>query len=190
MSSQFSKAALIRFLDVAIQQGLVNANTGGGWKAACGRILEDVADTDDIRSIDFKTAVVRYNNKHPGELSPNSLREYERRLGVITKEFVSYTSDPARYKPRSRGPALGNGKNDEAKQGSGPRPKTAQRAEQQAALPEAPSRPAVAAGLSLEFPMRPDFLAQVVVPRDMKVDEARRFSAFIMTLASDFSPGA
>jgi hypothetical protein len=43
-------------------------------------------------------------------------------------------------------------------------------------------------GLSLEFPMRPDFLAQVVIPRDMSKDEARRFTAFVMTLAHDFVP--
>jgi len=36
--------------------------------------------------------------------------------------------------------------------------------------------------------MRPDFLAQVVIPRDMKVDEAKRLSRFILTLALDFQP--
>ena len=36
--------------------------------------------------------------------------------------------------------------------------------------------------------MRPDFLAQVVIPRDMKVVEARRFSRFILTLAQDYQP--
>lgn len=51
-------------------------------------------------------------------------------------------------------------------------------------------RPGAIAGLSLEFPMSPDFLAQIVVPRDMKAGEARRLSRFIMALAHDYEPKA
>ena len=40
-------------------------------------------------------------------------------------------------------------------------------------------------GLALSYPLRPDFLAQVVIPRDMTVSEARRLSAFVMTLTVD-----
>jgi hypothetical protein len=54
-------------------QSLLNANTARGWTAACVRILEDVADTDDTRKIDVPTAIKRYHNKHPGDLKGNSL---------------------------------------------------------------------------------------------------------------------
>jgi hypothetical protein len=40
----------------------------------------------------------------------------------------------------------------------------------------------------LEYPLRPDRSAQVVVPRDLTVDEARRMGAFLLTLAVDFRP--
>jgi hypothetical protein len=43
-------------------------------------------------------------------------------------------------------------------------------------------------GISLDFPLRDDFLAQVIVPRDLKVNEARRLCAFVMTLAGDYEP--
>ena len=46
------------------------------------------------------------------------------------------------------------------------------------------------AGISLEYPLRPDLLAQVVVPRDLTVEEARRMGAFLVTLAVDFRPAS
>ncbi len=39
-------------------------------------------------------------------------------------------------------------------------------------------------GLALPYPMAPDFMAQVVVPRDMTDHEARKLCAFVMTLAT------
>jgi len=42
--------------------------------------------------------------------------------------------------------------------------------------------------MSLDFPLRSDLLAQVVVPRDLTVEEAHRMGAFLETLAIDFRP--
>lgn len=36
--------------------------------------------------------------------------------------------------------------------------------------------------LVLPFPVRPNYIAQVVLPKDLTVDEARRLSVFIMAL--------
>jgi hypothetical protein len=41
-------------------------------------------------------------------------------------------------------------------------------------------------GIELAYPLRPDLLAQVIVPRDLTVEEARRMGAFLVTLAVDF----
>jgi hypothetical protein len=43
-------------------------------------------------------------------------------------------------------------------------------------------------GIALHYPLRADTLAQVVVPRDLTVEEARRMGAFLLTLAVDFRP--
>jgi hypothetical protein len=42
--------------------------------------------------------------------------------------------------------------------------------------------------MALEYPLRSDLLAQVVVPRDLTVEEAQRMGAFLLTLAVDFKP--
>jgi hypothetical protein len=39
--------------------------------------------------------------------------------------------------------------------------------------------------LCMPFPLRPGYLAQVVVPRDMTRDEAERLCAFVNSLAHD-----
>jgi hypothetical protein len=179
MDAEFSKSALKTYLDTAQAQGLVNQNTLAGWKSAQTKILEDVPDTTDVRTIDLKTQIRRYNNSHPGVLSPASLQAYEKRLAVVIEEFTKYQTDPAAYKGRGRNPTASA--NAVKKADTKITPKTGV-----ASIQESPdSIVVVTSGLSLEFPMRNDFLAQVVVPRNMTHAEAVRFTRFIMTLAQD-----
>ena len=84
----YSKASLMRFFDVVVDQGLMNPNTARGWSAACSRILEDIPDANDVRSIDVLTAVKRYHNKHPGQLKGTVLKEYQRRLTTALADFT------------------------------------------------------------------------------------------------------
>jgi hypothetical protein len=42
--------------------------------------------------------------------------------------------------------------------------------------------------LVYDVPLRSDFFAQVVVPRDLTAQEAQRLGAFLLTLAVDVSP--
>ncbi len=186
MSSDYSKNALMRFLDAVVAKGLMNANTAGGLKAACTKILDDVADGEDVRGIDVNTAVIRYNNRNPGVLAPNSLAEYQRRVSRAIQDFVRWVEDPAAFKPRSRAATMKNGRKAEAK------PEKSAVREQNEPPFSVHASPSVStsAGLPLSYPLRPDFLAQVVIPRDLTVEEARRLGAFLMTLAADFRPPA
>jgi hypothetical protein len=43
--------------------------------------------------------------------------------------------------------------------------------------------------MAMQYPLREDFIAQVLLPRGMTSEEARRLCAFIRTLAVDFVPG-
>ena len=44
--------------------------------------------------------------------------------------------------------------------------------------------------LALDFPLRPDFMAQVVVPRNLTAAEAKRLCAFLLTLPQPEKPDA
>jgi hypothetical protein len=193
----YSKAALERFLNTAGDQGLLNSNTVSGWKYAVARILEDYAMGDDMRAVDPGTAVKRYHHKHPGVMKGTSLKEYERRLTRALADFKVFVDDPTKYAGRGRGPteATGNGAKAKTKKSGKPikvegpievmNVPTFNRLAELAATGVVPS---AIVGLRLEFPMRSDFLATVMVPRDMKIHEARRFADFIMTLAENYVP--
>lgn len=183
MSSDYSKSALMKFLETVVSKGLMNSNTASGLKAACTKILDDVAGTDDVRGIDVNTAVIRYNNRNPGILAPNSLAEYQRRVSRAISDFIRWAENPAGFKPRSRGAPTKNGRKTEGKPG-----KRVIAHEQPTAASPAHVTFGSTAGLPLSFPLRPDFLAQVVIPRDLTAEEARRLGAFLLTLAADFRP--
>lgn len=184
-----NKAGLIQFVEMITKRGFINANTGNGWKAAVGKILSDVDDTEDVRKIDVPTAIRRYNNLHPGELAPPSLLQYEKRVKIAIEQYQSYVADPTKYKAPAR-PL--------------PTDKPVRKADKVARPPvngtvtdvtvienaptriEAPKATALAteSNLVLPFPLRADYLAQIVIPRDLKKDEADRLCAFIQALAT------
>jgi hypothetical protein len=183
----FSKRALMAFLDTAIAKGRINANTGSGMRAACKKILEQVADDDDVRRIDIQAAVVQYNNRHPGVLSPESLRVYESRARAAIENLVQSITDPTGYKPPAKASAqkARRGESKPAKEG-GSKPAPAPAKEEPEHSPPSHQRfVATDTSLAMPFPLRPTFLAQVVIPRDLTKDEARRLSAFIDSLAHD-----
>lgn len=190
-----TKSGLLRFVDMITSKGWVNVNTGSSWKAAVKKLLGDVPDDEDVRQIDVKSQVLRYNNLHPGDLSPESLKTYEKRVAAAIQQFISYKTDPSNYKAPSRG--LPNGKSDKPEQ----RKRAAFKSDQAAETPAATASPdqtrvevdhtapktiggtSTGVNLALPFPLRPGHLAQIVIPLDMTKDEADRLCAFIQTLA-------
>lgn len=184
----FSAKALVEFAEMLETRGLAKPNTARGYKVAVVKILDGLAppEAEDVRSVDVPRAVRRFNNMHPGELSPLSLREYQRRVQSLIAEFVKYHADPTTYTGISRDVG-GEGKltvkrrRVRLKTPGAPGPGVV------VEIPERVDAPRLAA-ISLDFPLRPDFLAQVVIPRDLKADEARRLCAFVMTLAADYEP--
>lgn len=187
MDTSYSRASLLTFLDTLGTKGLANANTAQSLRVSCGKILVDLSDAEeaDVRKVDVGLAIRKFNNKNPGALSPSSLAEYQRRVTLAIREFDLYQGNPTGYKGIGRQPSRSeNGEKPTAKKkeplSKGAPAKHAERG--------APSAPTTSAGLSHTFPMRSDFLAQLVLPRDMKTAEAQRLCAFIRALAADFAP--
>lgn len=178
---QFNKAGLLKFIDLNIEKGWVNSNTGGGWKAAVRKILEAVGPEDDLRQIDIKSEIHKYANKHPGVLSADSLNQYEKRIALALDQFVKFKKDPTTYKPIGRAPTTSKAPRKE-KLAPGP---SASSADSSDSPP--PTKPvtgmATDTSLAMPFPLRAGFLAQIVIPRDLTKDEAVRLCAFIHTLA-------
>ncbi len=187
----YSKASLQRFLETAERQGFFNANTLGGMKSAVAKLLEDT-DAEDMRKVDVKVATIRYHNKHPGDLSPSSLGTYEQRLKRVIEEFGKYNQDPTGYKPFSK-PVSKTTADRPARAGK------ARKEDDAVVEAEVISRNTgvltfdslartTPTAMAMEYPIRDNFMAQVILPRGMTSEEARRLCAFIRTLAVDFSP--
>ena len=181
----YSRAALARFIEFVVAKGLVHPATAQGWRVATSKVLEDLtpAESEDVRRIDVEATFKGFLNRYPGRLSPASVGEYRRRVGRAIEEFVRWMEDPGTYGFRSPPRAA--------------KADTRRRSETAPASSPSPSRPRPSGpvparpdGIALEYPLRPDLLAQVVVPRDLTVEEARRMGAFLVTLAVDFKPSS
>ena len=183
----YSKAALLKFLESSIEKGWVNANTGGGMKAACGKILELIGDAEDVRNVDVQAAVKQYNNRHPSELSSDSLRVYESRVKKALEAFISSVSEPTKLKWDNKQP-----------NGAAPKKLAAKKKDADsepssvASLAGAPSGviktssslgTPMTTSLTIPYPLRNDFVAQVVIPIGMTPIEARNLAKFIEALA-------
>ncbi len=181
----YSREALARFVDYVVDKGLVNPSTAQGWRVATSKVLEGLSGEEetDVRRIDVDATFKRFLNRHPGRLSPASTGEYRRRVGRAIEEFVSWMENPAGYGSRTAAWAA----RAESRPRSRPRPRPL------TPLPAPPGtqvHPGSPEGIALAFPVRPGFLAQVTVPQDLTVDEARRMGAFLLTLAPEYRPEA
>lgn len=183
----FSKDSLLSFTDLLTSKGLANTNTASALKVAVSKILTDLSpdEESDVRKVDIPLAVRRFNNKNPNALSPNSLGQYQRRVSNAIHEFVRYVENPTSYRGIGGRPPKAAKTENAEHQPTKSRPNTSPTRP----LEVAPAATRASSGLSHAFPLRQDFLAQVVLPRDLKADEAKRLAAFIATLAVDFSAG-
>jgi hypothetical protein len=179
----YSRAALARFVEFVVAKGLVHPATAQGWRVATAKVLEDLppAQVEDVRTIDVEATFKEFLNRYPGRLSPASVGEYRRRVHRAIEEFVRWMADPGSYafRPPARPAKM------EARRrldtGVDPAPISPRRPAERPTLPRPNS-------MALEYPLRSDQLAQVVVPRDLTVEEAQRMGAFLLTLAVDFKP--
>ncbi len=183
----YSRAALARFIEFVVAKGLVHPATAQGWRVATMKVLEDLspAEEEDVRRIDVEATFKNFLNRYPGRLSPASVGEYRRRVHRAIEEFGRWMDDPGSYAFRS---PVRSGR-AEARRRLDPAPGTAD-----GAAMGGPPRPRSGGArqpsnsMALDYPLRSDLLAQVVVPRDLTVAEAERMGAFLLTLAVDFRP--
>jgi len=123
-------------------------------------------------------------NRNPGRLSPASVGEYRRRVGRAIEEFIRWVEDPGSYgfRPPNRARRADARRPLEAASA----PPTISARHRSPAAPASPQGPGE--DITFEYPLRPDLSAEVKVPRDLTVEEARRMGAFLVTLAVDFKP--
>ena len=186
----YSRAALARFIEFVVDKNLVHPATAQGWRVATSKVLEElpVDAAGDVRQLDVEGIFRTFLHRNPGRLSPASVGEYRRRVGRAIEEFVRWVEDPGAYGFRGAPRASRrDGRHRSAANGAAAGHATSP-GTPAAPLSSPQPAPAVPDGIALHYPLRADTLAQVVVPRDLTVEEARRMGAFLLTLAVDFRP--
>ena len=193
----FTKAGLFAYLDIAIKQGMVNANTGNAWKAASNKVLSDLADEGSIENYDVRAAVLRYNNRNPGELTGESLKKYEQRTKTAIDQFIQWKTDPMNYKPLSRALRDGAEKKLPVLRRTRLVVKTGTPVDAAPApppngygvvnpLPPSPPPSPPSGTLTIPIPIRKGaFVVQLTIPVDMTTDEAKRISAVMTAYAHE-----
>jgi len=176
--------SFLEFLDRAAEKGWLNKNTAAGYRAACQRVLEVEKDWEgvDVSSLDVDSIIRRFVNLRGGDYSPGSLETYKSRFRTALETYLEWAEDPSAWKPpttsrRKRGerptmPAQG-GESADLKppkhQLSAPTPRDGM--------------------ITYPFPLRGDTDVQLVLPRDLKPDEAKRLVAFVNALAIEEPKG-
>lgn len=182
-----SYGSLNKFLEVSKLKSYYNNNTAGGYSSAVNKILGELpeAELSDVSIVDLDQAIRRFDNKSPGTLSSESMRAYKNRLVRIIEDFVSYQRDPINF--RIRGANKTNTAPKEKKQTNG-KPKNITIAKNspiespEADIPSSFKEER----MTMHYPLRPELMVQLVLPKDLKLAEAKRLSAFLKTLCADY----
>jgi len=187
----YSFGEMLEFLEYAGEHGLINKSTAVAYKTAASKVESDLTEQEarDVREVDLPVLFQRFVNKNRVKIAPDTLRTYQRRLETAIQEFTTWRQDPTAYRPRGRGRTAASKKDPQPNKtpGTSRRAESPTESEIGASGIVSDSHPAKMI-LTVPYPLRPDFLASVQIPRDLKAVEADRLAAFIRTLAVDFKP--
>lgn len=172
--------AFVQHWDWVADKGLMPRATARAHRAAASQILkvEEGWEDLDVRGLDADALIARFRNL--SDLSPTSLATYESRFRSGLASYLAYLDNPASYQPRAR---------RQTQREERPRPKTkgeSARGEPPRPPDSSSGSPATTGGARLvvyPFPVRPDIFAELKLPADLTVDEARRLGKFLEAVA-------
>ena len=174
----------------AAEKGLMNKNTAGGLRAACSQVLGVLDDPDgvDIKTLDVEGALTRFQNLKMKKFKPAVLGTYKQRFRKAVASYLAYLNDPGGWKPRS----LDRPSNDGAEKTNGGGAGAERRAGAERVDLTRPTKFEMpqANMMDYPFPIREGQIAHLILPRDLKVAEVKRLTAFMATLAVDVEPTA
>ena len=181
-----------QFLGYLHTKGLMNANTVASLKTACDKIFSalDADERNNISSLDANQAVQRFMNKNQGALAPNSAAVYKSRVQKSLRLLSEFNSNPTGFKVQDAKKSNGEGfeKKPNAIKRTGKTDLKSTKTETHPISTPSQTSTAVSNSVSLTFPLRADFMAQFILPKDMTTKEARKLAAYFEVLAIDFEP--
>lgn len=194
MAYPFTADGMQQFLGYLQAKGLVNPNSIGGIKTACDKVFSalDENERNNLANLDPAQAVQRFMNKNPGLLSPDSATVYNSRVQRALRMLTDFNANPAGFKVQGAKKQNGDTTTDE-------KPSTTKKSvvNKNVSTASKPASPAthhpsammpVTNSVSLSFPLRAEFMAQFILPKDLTTKEAKKLAAYFEVLAIDFEP--
>lgn len=181
-----------QFLDYLIDKGLINPNTGAGMRSACEKLFSvlDEDEKQNLGGLDVDRTLKRFINLKPGVLSPESSGVYRARVKKALDLLEMFNRDPSGFKmdaiPRPR--VADGARNGKPAVRIKNRQSEAPKQDSPAETPHDADLQRRSGSVSLTFPLREDFIAQFVLPKDLNVREAKRLAAYFVVLAIDYEP--
>lgn len=102
MQEDFSKEALIKFLEYLADKGLMNAYTVSSRKAAVNTVLGALSDEDtkDVRTLNIDDVERKFTNLQGTKFKPDSIRVYKSRVAGSIADFIQFRQNPTGFKPK------------------------------------------------------------------------------------------
>lgn len=161
----------------AAEKGVMNRNTAAGLRAACTQVLSVLENWEsvDIKALDIEDTLSRFQNLKKKDFKPAVLETYKRRFRQAIGSYLSYLDDPGGWRPKTA----------ERAGGGEPRTGTEPPAEGRRLAPQRATAQAGMVDYPFPLPLREGQDVRLSLPRDLKVSEVKRLTAFLMSLAID-----
>ena len=181
MAGEYSREALLDFLDFLGDRGMLKKATASSRKATANTVLAILNDDEarDLRRLDVDQIMERFANKTAGSFKPDSLKVYRSRLGISLIDFLEWKKDPSNFKlSGQRRRAQPNSAAKRRKQDtSAKEPSTQDRATKSKGNEGLEH-------ITFPIPIRPGVIVHVSgVPSDLKPEEAQKIGNVILALS-------
>lgn len=104
MSNEYAVDDLLGFLEHASDRGLLPAATAQALAVASRNVFGvlESGERNDLRTLELAAVVKRFQNKRARDFTPQSLKEYERRVNRAVKLYLEWKADPSTFKAATR----------------------------------------------------------------------------------------
>ena len=183
-------AGLLSFLEWATRTGELSSNTAAAYKTAVTQILEidgEAWTSTDVRSLDVDRQIDRFTRLRGSKYNPTSLRTYRNRLSAAVSHYLRYLESPESFRAAPpRRPSASKRADIASSEQS---PKVRREPDRPRDAPPAMEREMTRNLVQYPFPLRPEVMAYLSLPRDLRKSEAERIAAFVASLAIDEMAG-
>lgn len=176
MTINYTLEDLLDFLNHAGDKGLMPAASAQALSVAARNVFGvlEVDEQKNLENLDLDAIVRRFNNKRAKDFSPNSLKEYGRRVRKAVELYLQWKNDPADFSVKTRAPRKSRKEN----QGDSYEPDVSVLSTSILA-----TRPGA---YQSSFPVGPGRVVTLSnVPEDLTSAEAEKLAQFVRMLAVD-----